>query len=62
MTDKTFEVSLSGVTVLVIAWMVVASIMGILHPAWAVITGIILELLIGGTLLHFWGKSYMERQ
>jgi hypothetical protein len=61
MADKTFEVSLTAVTVLVIAWMVVASLMGILHPAWAVVTGIVLWLLIGGTLLHFWGKSYMER-
>ena len=61
MSDKTFEWSLTGVTVLVIAWIVMGIIMGLMHPFWVVIIGIVLELGIGGALLHFWGKDYMER-
>ena len=62
MSDKTFEWSLTGVTVLVIAWIVMGIITGLMHPFWVVIIGIVLELGIGGVLLRFWGKDYMERE
>jgi hypothetical protein len=62
MSDKTFEWSLTAVTILVVAWIIVGIIQSIMHPAWVVILGIVLELGIGGTLLHFWGKDYMERE
>ena len=61
MSDKTFEWSLTGLTGLVIAWIVVGIVLGILPVAAVVIIGLVIELGVGGYLLHIWGKSYMER-
>jgi 5-bromo-4-chloroindolyl phosphate hydrolysis protein len=62
MSDKTFERSLTGLTVLIVLWMVLGSIFGIMAIWAAILTGIVVELVGGGFLLHYWGKSYMERQ
>ena len=61
MSDKTFEWSLSGLTILVIAWIVVGILLHLLPTAAVVIIGIVVEIGLGGYLLHRWGKSYMER-
>ena len=61
MSDMVFERSVEGLTVLVIAWIVLGIIFSLLPIVWVVITGLIAEIVIGGILLHFWGKSYMER-
>ena len=61
MSDKAFERSLTGLTVLVIAWIVCSIIVVGLHPVWAVISGLVVEIGLGGYMLHRWGKSYMER-
>ena len=60
MSDKVFEWSLTGVTALVVLWMVLGSIfvMGWLA---AVLIGLVVELVGGGFLLRYWGKSYMDR-
>jgi len=60
MSDKVFEWSLIGVTALVVLWMVLGSIfvMGWLA---AVLIGLVVELVGGGFLLRYWGKSYMDR-
>ncbi|PIU57806.1 MAG: hypothetical protein COS88_00010 [Chloroflexi bacterium CG07_land_8_20_14_0_80_51_10] len=61
MSDKMFEWSLTGLTALVIAWIVVGIVLHILPVAAVVIIGLIVEIGLGGYLLHIWGKSYMER-
>lgn len=60
-SDKTFEWSLTGLTILVIAWIVLGIVLSLLPAAAVVIIGIIVEIGLGGYLLHVWGKSYMER-
>ena len=61
MSDKMFEWRLTGLTALVIAWIVVGIVLHILPVAAVVIIGLIVELGLGGYLLHRGGKSYMER-
>lgn len=61
MSDKAFEWSLTGLTALVIAWIVLGIVFGILAVIWVILIGIVIELGVGGYLLHIWGKSYMER-
>ncbi len=73
MSDKTFEMSLSSLAVLVAVWIMagitLASI-GI-HPAHMdaslliflnLLTGLIVLIVGGGILLYFWGKDYMSRE
>ena len=61
MSDKTFEWSLTGLTILVIVWIVLGIVSHILPTAAVVIIGIIIEIGLGGYMLHRWGKNYMER-
>ena len=62
MSDKTFEWSLTGLTALVVLWIILGIVFGILGWGWLVLIGLVIELVVGGVLLHYWGKSYMERQ
>jgi len=60
MSDKVFEWSLIGLTASVLLWMVLGSIF-VMAWGWAVLIGLVVGIVGGGFLLHYWGKSYMER-
>jgi hypothetical protein len=61
MSDRVFERSLTAVTGLVLAWIVLGLVFRLLAPFFVILTGVIFEVVVGGILLHFWGKSYMSR-
>lgn len=60
MSDKTFEWSLTSLSILAILWMVLGSIF-LLGIVWVIVTGLLVWIVGGGALLHFWGKDYMSR-
>jgi hypothetical protein len=60
MSDKKFELSFIALSILAIAWMVVASIF-IFSAIWAIIIGLLVWIIGGGALLYYWGKGYMSR-
>ena len=61
MSDKTFELSLIALSLLALLWIVLGGIFGLLGITWVIITGLVVWIIGGGTLLHFWGKNYMSR-
>ena len=61
MSDKTFEWSLTALSIIALLWIVIGGISGILSITWVIITGLIVWIIGGGTLLYFWGKNYMSR-
>ena len=62
MNDKTFERSLTGLTALVLLWIVLGIVFGVMAWWWVVLTGLVVEMVAGGFLLHRWGRAYMERE
>lgn len=60
MSEKTFEWSLTALSILAVLWMVLGSIF-IFDAIWAIIIGLLVWLIGGGALLYYWGKSYMSR-
>ena len=60
MSDKTFERSLTTLSILVVLWIVLGSIF-VLNAVWAIIIGLLVLIVGGGILLHYWGKNYMSR-
>ncbi|MBN1376570.1 MAG: hypothetical protein JXA01_10510 [Dehalococcoidia bacterium] len=72
MSDRSFEVSLVVLTAAVLVWIVAGIVMGILGYYWAdmglgllifltILIGLVVLIIGGGMLLHFWGKNYMSR-
>ena len=61
MSDKTFEWSLTSVSILAVLWMVLGSIFGIMSIALVIIIGLVVWIAGGGALLYYWGKDYMAR-
>lgn len=61
MSDKTFEWSLTSVSILAVLWMVLGSIFGIMSITLVVIIGLVVWIAGGGALLYYWGKDYMAR-
>lgn len=61
MSDKAFERSMTVLSILVVIWIVVAIAFSLLDPFWTIISGLVIEIIAGGALLYFWGKSFMER-
>lgn len=63
MSDKTFERSLTSLSILAVLWMVLGSIFlwWMAGIAWIIITGLIVWIGGGGALLYYWGKNYMSR-
>ena len=63
MSDKTFERSLTALSIIALLWMVLGSIFfyWVLGIAGVIIIGLVVWIAGGGTLLHFWGKNYMSR-
>ena len=62
MSDKAFETSLTVLTALVLVWIILGIILPFLAWGWAVLTGLVVEIVLGGFLLRRWGKVYMERE
>ena len=62
MTDKVFERSLSGLTTLVLLWIILGIIFKAIGWGWVVVSGLLIEIVGSGLLLHYWGKSYMARE
>jgi len=62
MSEGIFQWSLIGLTILVIGWMVAGIILGIMAWGWVVVIGILVEMVIGGALIYYWGKGYMQRR
>ena len=62
MSDNVFQWSLIGLTIAVIAWIVGGIVGNVLATGGVVVIGIVAEIVIGGALLYFWGKSYMKRK
>ena len=62
MSDKSFEISLTAISIIALLWIVLGSIL-IIPSLWglALLTGLLLWILGGGLLLYFWGKDYMNR-
>ena len=61
MSDKTFEWSLTLLSILVVLWMVVGSIFWVLSMGWVIIISLVVWVAGGEALLHYWGKDYMSR-
>ncbi len=61
MSDKVFEWSMTGLTLLVIAWVVCSILFLHLPVVWAIISGFVTEVGVGVYLLYRWGQSYLER-
>ncbi|MFH1350240.1 MAG: hypothetical protein ABII26_04805, partial [Pseudomonadota bacterium] len=61
MSDRTFQSSLTGLTVLVIAWIAMGITLQLLPAVAVVIIAIMVEIFFGGYLLHRWGKHFTER-
>ena len=61
MSDKTFEWSLTTLSILAILWMVLGSIFlyWVLGIAAVIIIGLVVWIVGGGALLYYWGKDYM---
>jgi hypothetical protein len=61
MNDKTFEWSLTALSIIAVLWMVAGSIFTVLGIFGSIILGLVVWIVGGGTLLYFWGKDYMSR-
>jgi len=62
MSDRTFEISLTGLIALVVLWIILGIVFGIMGWLPVVLIGLVVGIVGGGFLLHYWGKSYMERE
>jgi ATP/ADP translocase len=61
-SDKLFEQSLTGLTVLVVLWIILGIVFKIMGWLPVVLIGVVVEIVGGGFLLHRWGKKYMEEE
>ncbi len=72
MSDRVFEVSLTSLAALMLAWIIAGIGLALMGVRWVnvdipwlvfltVFAGLIVLVSAGGILLHFWGKSYMSR-
>ena len=62
MSDKMFEWSLTGLTALVVLWIILGIVFRIMGWFPAVLIGLVIGIVGGGFLLHYWGKSYMKKE
>jgi len=62
MSDQIFERSLSGLTILMLLWLILGIVFGIMAWGWVVLIALVVEIIGGGLLLYYWGKSYMARE
>jgi len=72
MSDRVFELSLTSIAVLVLAWLIAGIGLAMGGMRWVnvdmpllifltVIVGLAVLISGGGILLYFWGKNYMSR-
>jgi len=61
MSDKTFEWSLTALSIIAVLWMIVGSIFLVFGVFWSILIGLVVWIVGGGALLYFWGKDYMAR-
>lgn len=61
MSDRLMEWSLSGLAVLVMVWIVCSAVFLGLWWLWAILTGLAIQIVVGGLIVRAWGKSYMAR-
>ena len=61
MSDKAFQWSLTTLTLLVFTWIIVGIVFSLLPIIVVIVIGIITEVAIGGCILKWWGKNYMEK-
>ena len=64
MSDKAFEWSMTTLFILSMLWIVLGIVINVLgylwlSIGWSVAIGLVVLIVGGGTLLHFWGKRYM---
>jgi len=62
MSDKVFERSLTGLTALVVLWIILGIVFEIMGWLLVVLIGLVVEIVGGGFLLHYWGKRYMAKE
>lgn len=62
MSDKAFESSLTGLTALVVLWIILGIVFQVMAWGWVVIIALLVEIVAGGYLLRRWGKAYMEKE
>ncbi len=61
MSDATFERSLTALTIVVVLAVIATIASGLFNIVWAIVVGLVIELVGGGALLYFWGKDYLSR-
>jgi hypothetical protein len=61
MNDTLFRRGLVALTVAVVLFLISSLIFGWLGVFWTLLTSVLLEVVGGGALVYFWGKSYMSR-
>jgi len=59
--DLTFQRSLTALTIVVVLAVAGCAGSGLLNVVVAMVAGLLVEIVGGGALLHFWGKDYMSR-
>ena len=64
MSDKTFERSLTALSILALLWMILGSVFlgWVLGIGGVIIIGLVVWIVGGGALLWKWGKDYMARE
>ncbi len=61
MSDRAFQWGATGLSVAVLVWIVLGTVMHILGTIWVILTGLVLWLVGNGAMLYYWGKDYMSR-
>jgi hypothetical protein len=61
MSDKTFEWSLTALSIIAIVWMILGSIFLVTGVFGSIVIGLVVWIVGGGALLYYWGKDYMAR-
>ena len=62
MTDRVFEISLSGLTLAVLLWLALGLIFPVIGWGWVVLSSLLVEIIGAGLLLHYWGKHYLAQE
>ena len=62
MNDRTFEGSLTGLTAVVLLWIILGIVLDIMAWGWLIVIGLAVEIVGGVLLLRSWGRRYMEKE
>ncbi len=61
MNEKTFEWSLLALSIVALLWIILGSVFKVLNVPSVIITGLVVWIGGGLTLLYFWGRNYMSK-